>query len=583
MPPPPHPLPQDVRSGAHSYGPPAALIGAGLCAGAFWVASEAANHYVILYGRHGWAPPELAFLLNFVLLGLPCAALLTTALARWWGPRLAADFGRLAAVPPRTAHAAAGLAALIVGVLVVLARYGLLRNTAITDDENVYDFMARMWAGGHLSVPSPPPEVRAFFENQFVVNDGRWYGIYAPGHPALLALGQWLGAIHWVTTVEAVLTVLLAWRLADRVFGRRAGLLTLGLLAVSPFFLLVSATMLAHATAALALTAFAYSAVRALEAPAAKWWWLAAGCALGADGLTRPLSAAAFSLPWLVLLALAVRRDRRAVPGAALFLLAGAVAAALFAGYNAAVTGSPLRTGYQVFAANYRFTFTVGSLPAAAPVAALYELYYTLARLNFWLLGWPVSLVLIPFAGRAPASLALALGALGTVVAYAALRIPSINVVGPVHYGELVVPLLVLTAGGLERLALRTERVLGGPVFQRVLSAPAALTVVAVVFFWPVYAPSLRQMANVARAPYDLVEQAGLDNAVVFVQSLPALEAMPGAWVYRHRNNSPDFSDRVLFVNDLGPPDARLRAWLPGRKAYRMKMEGGRLELSPLP
>src|SRR2546425_261477 len=195
--------------------------------------------------------------------------------------------------------------------------------------------------------------------------------------------------------------------------------------------------MLAHATAALALAAFAYSAVRALEAPAAKWWWLAAGCALGGDGLTRPLSAAAFSLPWLVLLALTgrphpragagaaplppsrappaaafslpwlvllaltVRRDRRAVPGAALFLLAGAVAAALFAGYNAAVTGSPFRTGYQVFAENYRFTFTLGSLPAAAPVAALYELYYSLARLNFWLLGWPVSLALIPFAGRA--------------------------------------------------------------------------------------------------------------------------------------------------------------------------------------
>jgi len=575
--------PHDAWSRARSYGPHAALIGAGLCTAAFWVASEAASHYVILYGRHGWAPPEVAFLLNFVLLGLPCAALLTIALAHWWGPRIAADFERMPDVSHRSACGAAGLTALLVGVFIVLARYLLLRNTAITDDENVYEFMARMWAGGHLSVPSPPPEMRAFFENQFVVNDGRWYGIYAPGHPAVLTLGQWLGATHWVTTVEAVLTVLLAGSLADRVFGRRAALLTLGLLLVSPFFLLISATMLAHATAALALTAFAYSTVRALEAPAARWWWLAAGCALGADGLTRPLSAAAFSLPWLILLALTVRRDRRAVPGAALFLLAGAGAAALLAGYNTAVTGSPFRTGYTVFAEDYRFTFTLGSLPAAAPVAALYELYYSLARLNFWLLGWPVSLALIPFARRTPASLALGAGALATLVSYAVFRIPSINVVGPVHYGELVVPLLVLTAGGLERLALEAAKALGRPALLLVLSAPVALTAVALAFFWPVYAPSLRQMANVARAPYDLVEQAGLTSAVVFVQSLPALEAMPGAWVYRHRNNSPDLSDPVLFVNDLGPADARLRAWLPRRKAYRMKMEGGRLTLSPLP
>jgi dolichyl-phosphate-mannose-protein mannosyltransferase len=566
-----------------SWTPWAALSGAGLCGAAFWAAGAAASHYVILYGRHGWGPPEVAFLLNFVLLGLPCAALLSTAIARWWGPRVAADFERMPAVPGPTARRVAGLAALVVGVLIVLARYGLLRNTAITDDENVYDFMARMWAGGHFSVPSPPPDVRAFFENQFIVNDGRWYGIYAPGHPALLTLGQWLGAIRWVTTVEGVLTVLLAWGLADRVFGRRAALLTLGLLVASPFFLLISATMLAHATAALALTAFAYSAARALEAPAATWWWLAAGCALGWDGLTRPLSAAAFALPWLVLLALTVRRDRRAAPGAALFVLAAATAAALFAGYNAAVTGSAFRTGYEVFATDYRFTFTLGSLPVAAPVAALYEVYYSLARLNFWLLGWPVSLALVPFARRTPAALALGLGSLTTLLAYATFRIPSITVVGPVHYGELAVPLLVLSASGLERLALAAERRLGPVARDRILSAPLALTAVTLLFFWPVYAPSLRQMATLARAPYDLAEQAGLDRAVVFVQSLPALEAMPGAWVYRHRNNSPNLSDPVLFVNDLGAADARLRAWLPGRKAYRMSMEGGRLALTDLP
>lgn len=565
-----------------SYRPYAALLGAGLCIAAFWAARGAAADYIILYGRHGWAFPETAFLLNFLLLGLPAAALLTVALAAWLGPRLAAGFARLPAMPAAAARRAAGLAALAIGALVVLARYGLLRNTAITDDENVYDFMARTWAGGHLSVPSPPPAVRAFFENQFIVNDGRWYGIYAPGHPLALTLGQWLGAVRWVTTVEAVLTVLVAWALATRLFGRRGGLLALGLLAVSPFFLLVSATMLAHPTAALALTAFAYAAVRVLETPEATAWWLAAGCLLGWAGLTRPLSAAAFALPWLALLARAGWRERRAIPGAALLVLAGVAAGGLFAAYNTAVTGSPFRTGYQVFATIYHFTFTLGSLRAPAPVAALYELFYALARLDFWLLGWPVSLALVPFAPRTPPSIALGLGPLLVLLAYAAFRVPSINVVGPVHYGELAPALLVLAAAGLERLALRVREAFGEPALRAVLSAPLALVAVSALAFWPVYAPSLRMMANVARAPYDLVERAHLDNAVVFVQTLPSLEALPGAWVYRPRNNSPDLSDRVLFVNDRGPEDTRLLAMLPGRKGYRMKTERGVLTLSPL-
>ena len=236
-----------------------------------------------------------------------------------------------------------------------------------------------------------------------------------------------------------------------------------------------------------------------------------------------------------------------------------------------------------MFSELHHFTFTLGSLPAPPPMASLYELFYSLARLNFWLLGWPISLALVPLATRTAASRALALASVATLVAYAAFRVPSINVVGPVHYGELAVPLLVLTASGLEQAAVRASAVFGRRGLEVALGAPVGLTLVAVLFFWPVYGPSLRMMANVARAPYDLVEQARLDDAVVFVQSLPALVAAPGAWVYRQRNNSPDLSDRVLFVNDLGPENGRLLRWLPGkRKAYRMKMDGGRLTLSVL-
>src|SRR5437867_13440548 len=103
-----------AAAGFSPYRPHAALIGAGLCVAAFWAASEAAGGYIILYGRHGWAPPETAFLLNLLLLGLPCAALLTVAFAGWFGPRFVVDFARLSELSRATARRVAGIAALVV-------------------------------------------------------------------------------------------------------------------------------------------------------------------------------------------------------------------------------------------------------------------------------------------------------------------------------------------------------------------------------------------------------------------------------------------------------------------------------------
>ena len=72
------------------------------------------------------------------------------------------------------------------------------------------------------------------------------------------------------------------------------------------------------------------------------------------------------------------------------------VAMALLGAYHTALTGHPLRTGYHVFAETYRFTFTLGSLSGIpAPLAALYEVFSGVARVNFWLLGCPLSLLFV--------------------------------------------------------------------------------------------------------------------------------------------------------------------------------------------
>ena len=560
------------------------LLSAMVCVAIVTTSGSAYNHYTIHYGSHGWGPPEVAFLLHYLLFGATSVLLLGAALDLAAGRRLTEAFDRLTALPARSAWSLTALVSVLVFGLVTVSRYGLLGDTAITDDENVYAFMARTFASGRLYLPSMPEPVRPFFDNHFIVNDGKWYGIYFPGHPALLALGERFDLMHWVPTVSATLTVPLTFAVGRRVFGQRAALLALPLLALSPFYILSSATLLGHSTAGLLLMAFVYSALRVLERPEHVAWWLAAGIALAWTGLTRPLSAAAFALPWLVLLAISLprRAGGRAWVGATLFCLVGATSAALLGAYHMALSGNPLTTGYHTFGRITGMSFTLGALVAPAPYPSLFELGYTLARLNFWLFGWPVSLAFLPFVRRTREGVALLLAPVGVVLLFAVTTVPSINVVGPVHYAELIAPLVLVSASGIEELAQWVRTRLSASA-GRVLALPIAATLCALVLYVPLYVGSLSAMATVARAPYDLVRTARLDHAVVFVRSIGALDFPPRSWAYYPRNPSPGLHDRVLYVRDLGEERNRgLIRFLPDRTPYWMGVQNDQLVLVPL-
>jgi hypothetical protein len=478
----------------------------------------------------------------------------------------------------------AAATSVIVFALVTVSRYGLLGDTAITDDENVYTFMAQTFASGRLYLPSMPEPVRPFFDNHFLINDGKWYGIYFPGHPAALALGELVHLMHWVPAVAAALTTALSFAVGRRVFGLRAALLSLPLLALSPFFVLSSATLLAHSTTGLLFMTFVYAALRVRERPERTGWWLIAALALGWAGLTRPVSAAAFAVPWLVVLATTLRRRPAGRPwaGALAFCLVGAGSVGLLAAYQAVLSGDPLSTGYHTFSRINRFTFTLGALSAPAPYPSLFELGYTLARLNFWLFGWPVSLAFLPFFRRTREGVALLLAPAGVVLLYALTTVPSINVVGPVHYAELIAPLVLVSASGIDELGQRVRTQLN-PGVGRVLALPIAAILCALILYVPLYLGSLSAMARVVRAPYELVEAAGLERAVVFVRSRGALDIPPWSWAYYPRNPSPGLDDPVLYVRDLGEERNRqLIGFLPDRAPYWMGMRDGQLTLVPL-
>jgi hypothetical protein len=565
------------------------LLAAGscLCLAEIWIAGLSYEGYQVLAGRHGWFPNEMAFLLYYLLFGLPAIALLTAALAGSAGAHLLEGFDRATTLSPRDVKAAVICASALTFLLVTIVRYGLLKDAAISDDEHAYAFMGQLFASGRIYVPSLPPPLRPFLDNQFIINTGKMYGIYFPGHPAALAIGERVHLMAWVPTASATITVPLAFAVARRLFGQPVALLTLPLLLISPYFLFPSATLLAHSTAAVLLMSFVYCVLRLRETPTALTWWIVAGLAVSWAAFTRPFSTPFFAAPWLVWLGLDLwrGRSRRALTGAVLFCLIGAGALGLLLAYQHALSGAPFESGYQTFGRIHRWGLIGKALEAVPPLPSVNELAFTLARMNFWLFGWPASLLLLLFFRREAGGLRLAASVAAVLLVYGAISAATIQPVGPVHYAELAVPMVILSASGLARL-VELARGTGMPAgaARAVVTAPLAAVLCALATFYPVYGASLRASADLVRAPGELVAAQGIGRALVFVHSLPTLSVPPYTWAYYRRNNHPDLTDPVLYVNYLGQDrNKELMRLFPDRPAFTMAMRDGKLALRPGP
>jgi len=564
------------------------LLAAGscLCLAEIWIGGLYYSGYQVLAGRYGWFPNEMAFLLYYVLFGLPAIALLTAALVPTAGERLLGGFDQAADLLPRETLAAVLCASALSFFLITLVRYGILKDVAISDDEHAYAFMGQLFATGRIYVPSLPSELRSFLDNQFIINNGKMYGMYFPGHPAALALGEPLHLMRWIPTVSATLTVPLAFGVARRLFGLRPALLTMLLLLVSPYFLFPSATLLAHSTASVLLMTFLYAALRLRETPESLLWWVVAGLAISWATLTRPFSAPFFAAPWLISLAVDLwrRRSGRAWTGATIFCLIGAAAFGLLLAYQYALSGSPFISGYQTFDSITRWGLIGKALEATPPLPSVHELGFTLARINFWLFGWPVSVVLLLFFQRNAGGKRLFASVALVFLVYAAISAATIYPVGPVHYSELAVSLVMLSASGLDRLVgiARTVPWHGAP--RAAVTIPVATILCAMVTFLPVYGGSLRASADLVRASDELLAAQGVARALVFVQTLPTFYVSPYSWAYYRRNNHPDLTDPILYVNYASPERNKEFARLfPDRPVFSMGMKDGKFTMLPGP
>lgn len=475
-----------------------------------------------------------------------------------------------------------------------------------SEDELAYLFQARTLAQGLLYAPAPAlPDA---FEAPFiVVHDGRWFGKYPPGFPALLALGV-LADLPWlVNPLLSSLAVALVYLAGRRLYGEGTALVAALLAATSPFLAFQAGSMLSHVAglvwAMLLLLGFE-SARRRASALAA----LGAGAALGALFITRPLTGVAIGAPylaWAVWMA-AGDRGRRRLP---IFMAAGAIPFVVaFLAYNSITTGHPLRTGYELWWPYDRIGFGagMGHIGGHTPAMGLRNSYENLRDLSSYLFGSPWWLSLVPaaialfwalFGWVVASSKAHGLRRAGVqrrvawpgepagwdllngmvvaclVAAYAAYWATG-ALYGPRYYFEALGALALLSARGLGLMvgagASLLERAGPAKDAARSLSTrivgPVVLAIVVygMGVFFPAQATQFRGWYGIDGHGPRLAREAGATNALVFVQW--------GSWTdYApfFAQNRPTLDGEVVYARDRGLfENARLMALYPDRSYY---------------
>jgi hypothetical protein len=455
----------------------------------------------------------------------------------------------------------------------------------LTDDEGSYLFGAELLASGRLYAPSPKMPV--FFDNAFLVNDGKIYSQYFLGWPAMLSIGVLLRVPWLINPLLSGLTTVIIATIAERrlgpAWGRVAGLLYV----CSPFVAISAATQLSHIASGfwLMMLLYAVDAVADHGAPPrlSALVALSAACAF----FVRPATALGIGGPLMLAWLAAVLRGPRTGRHLLAFLLTAMGPALLFLAVNALQTGSPWRTGYHAALAHaeatqYRFvSFTRESVDpnrflfffVQTELTAIFS-KFAVVFMRLWHDAWgfPIGLSL--------ALLTTARGArrlvgcfVGLLFVHISLPDAGIDTFGPVHYAEWMGALTIASAAGLQRIHHLASR-LGAPG-----AAPALLAACigcGVLFYGIPRLTTLGLLAADIHSPIEAFESAP-PRSIVFIRRpfAPACFGRPGAhYVFFRPNNDPDNANGRLWANHISlDADRRLLATRPGWKGFILQKD----------
>jgi hypothetical protein len=223
------------------------------------------------------------------------------------------------------------------GFVISLALVWCLRAFPNSADEYSYLFGAQTFLAGRLWNPLPPePQFFAFLHTLEL--NGKWVTMYTPGWPLLLALAGYFRLPYWlVCPVIGLVFLLVMFVLGNRQGGHLGAVLTILIIAVSPFFVFNAASYFNMVPSATAALLFGWAALEFFDRPSPLNALLTGVC-LGALGFIRIYDVTIFFLAFAIgLLSVGKRRHYTLAP---IIALGGSPFVAALLAYDRAITGS---------------------------------------------------------------------------------------------------------------------------------------------------------------------------------------------------------------------------------------------------
>ena len=430
-----------------------------------------------------------------------------------------------------------GLAAAFASlVLYAVVATMVFSRVPISVDELVQLVQARIFATGRLWQPaSPEPEFYSVLN--MVDANGRYYGQFPPGGPAMLTIGVLLRAPWLVGPVCGAISVAAFWAYVRVVEPRRQVAVGAALLfAFAPFAVFMSGSHMNHVPTLMWLLIGMAAMARVMTSPRpAPGYAFVNGMALGCAATIRPVDALAFALPaglWYLGNSLGNRARWRdtIVSGVGV-----AIPLCLMMWVNTQTTGKPLLFGYQVLWGHshdlgfHRAPWGLAHTPARGLV--LLNLYFL--RLQTYLYESPIP-SLVPFLGALYLTrrldrfdrylLASAVLLLGLYFAYW----HDGFIFGP----RFVFPLLPLLSLWTARFpALVRERVGSGIAYRATCYGIAVAGVMAVAVSVPARVREYGHSFVPMRLDYlAAARQSHVDNALIFVRESWGTQLMARMW-----------------------------------------------------